>query len=169
MEAAPNIVRWREIINIRHHETIGLSVMFPTCPGDSNVHSPFLRRSNSRHSDLVDLSFCIIGCVEHSGDWTTFRSQIMEIITGWWFGTFLFFYILAIIFLLDFHIFSDGLKPPTRSASVWCKAWESRSSCPAIDQNFRGDHCRVDPPATHHACRSALSSGKRLGIENHHS
>ena len=33
--------------------------------------------------------------------------------TGWWFGTFI-FHILGIIIPIDFHIFSEGLKPPTR-------------------------------------------------------
>ena len=42
-------------------------------------------------------------------DWEVFASM-----TGWWFGTFLFSHILGTIVPTDVHIFSEGLKPPTR-------------------------------------------------------
>jgi hypothetical protein len=39
-------------------------------------------------------------------------------LSDWWFGTFLFPYILRIIIPTDFHLFSEGLKPPTRILMV---------------------------------------------------
>jgi hypothetical protein len=38
--------------------------------------------------------------------------RLAERATGWWFGTFLFSYILGIIIPTDYY-FSEGLKPPT--------------------------------------------------------
>jgi hypothetical protein len=39
--------------------------------------------------------------------------------TGWWFGTFFMFpYILRIVIPTDFHIFSEGAKPPTRKCGA---------------------------------------------------
>jgi len=44
---------------------------------------------------------------------------------GWWFGTF-FPYIGNAIIPTNFHIFSEGLKPPTRNQceQLWLGCWD---------------------------------------------